>query len=102
MTGTRHILSVLSNTAQCAGGHLAQCGQSVIAYAGLKNIHGAGACHAIGWRLRAVGIIRLDKNRNGSQAISDNQLTDFTAPRSEEHTSELQSLIRISYAVFCL
>src|SRR3546814_4649759 len=33
--------------------------------------------------------------------------TDFTAmtdiaKRSEEHTSELQSLMRISYAVFCL
>src|SRR3546814_1505475 len=27
--------------------------------------------------------------------------TDFVA-RSEEHTSELQSLMRISYAVFCL
>src|SRR3546814_6751471 len=26
----------------------------------------------------------------------------FHAPRSEEHTSELQSLMRISYAVFCL
>src|SRR3546814_10181014 len=26
----------------------------------------------------------------------------FNADRSEEHTSELQSLIRISYAVFCL
>src|SRR3546814_6312563 len=25
-----------------------------------------------------------------------------TAKRSEEHTSELQSLMRISYAVFCL
>src|SRR3546814_2177083 len=25
-----------------------------------------------------------------------------TIPRSEEHTSELQSLMRISYAVFCL
>src|SRR3546814_6472909 len=25
-----------------------------------------------------------------------------TTPRSEEHTSELQSLMRISYAVFCL
>src|SRR3546814_5151416 len=25
-----------------------------------------------------------------------------TNPRSEEHTSELQSLMRISYAVFCL
>src|SRR3546814_10398755 len=24
------------------------------------------------------------------------------SPRSEEHTSEIQSLIRISYAVFCL
>src|SRR3546814_3543674 len=26
----------------------------------------------------------------------------FAAKRSEEHTSELQSLMRISYAVFCL
>src|SRR3546814_1535624 len=26
----------------------------------------------------------------------------FTETRSEEHTSELQSLMRISYAVFCL
>src|SRR3546814_4511438 len=26
----------------------------------------------------------------------------YTAGRSEEHTSELQSLMRISYAVFCL
>src|SRR3546814_10365914 len=26
----------------------------------------------------------------------------FVAVRSEEHTSELQSLMRISYAVFCL
>src|SRR3546814_9217862 len=27
---------------------------------------------------------------------------EWTQPRSEEHTSELQSLMRISYAVFCL
>src|SRR3546814_9729244 len=27
---------------------------------------------------------------------------DFLSQRSEEHTSELQSLMRISYAVFCL
>src|SRR3546814_4004296 len=26
----------------------------------------------------------------------------FREPRSEEHTSELQSLMRISYAIFCL
>src|SRR3546814_1725616 len=29
-------------------------------------------------------------------------LIEVKAPRSEEHTSELQSLMRISYAVFCL
>src|SRR3546814_5980381 len=27
---------------------------------------------------------------------------EYVDPRSEEHTSELQSLMRISYAVFCL
>src|SRR3546814_7824925 len=30
------------------------------------------------------------------------QLAAISAGRSEEHTSELQSLMRISYAVFCL
>src|SRR3546814_6789671 len=40
----------------------------------------------------------------GSSAISRmTPSTDLTASaRSEEHTSELQSLMRISYAVFCL
>src|SRR3546814_10277131 len=31
-----------------------------------------------------------------------NKPVDSSAYRSEEHTSELQSLMRISYAVFCL
>src|SRR3546814_4269115 len=30
------------------------------------------------------------------------RLRRLREPRSEEHTSELQSLMRISYAVFCL
>src|SRR3546814_1635230 len=35
--------------------------------------------------------------------LSYNSDTGFIeTPRSEEHTSELQSLMRISYAVFCL
>src|SRR3546814_4555476 len=35
--------------------------------------------------------------------IEGNKLEiDFETTRSEEHTSELQSLMRISYAVFCL
>src|SRR3546814_10705355 len=39
----------------------------------------------------------------GYLAGSDDSFVDAaTAKRSEEHTSELQSLMRISYAVFCL
>src|SRR3546814_9755052 len=34
--------------------------------------------------------------------VSVNDLVMIVAFRSEEHTSELQSLMRISYAVFCL
>src|SRR3546814_7634742 len=33
---------------------------------------------------------------------NDKHTAQKTAGRSEEHTSELQSLMRISYAVFCL
>src|SRR3546814_4218299 len=35
-------------------------------------------------------------------AVRDAVLLLLLDPRSEEHTSELQSLMRISYAVFCL
>src|SRR3546814_2702445 len=34
--------------------------------------------------------------------IRHNNVLGFHIERSEEHTSELQSLMRISYAVFCL
>src|SRR3546814_8245904 len=34
--------------------------------------------------------------------VGDRVFFDFDKYRSEEHTSELQSLMRISYAVFCL
>src|SRR3546814_5263216 len=37
----------------------------------------------------------------GHQQSRMNELSDSRV-RSEEHTSELQSLMRISYAVFCL
>src|SRR3546814_8166939 len=38
------------------------------------------------------------KAKRGSHGMGK----DRTGARSEEHTSELQSLMRISYAVFCL
>src|SRR3546814_9125281 len=60
--------------------------------------------------LASLGIGRT--NAGSSPAVQTRQQqqtldqSDFlelmTAQRSEEHTSELQSLMRISYAVFCL
>src|SRR3546814_8515702 len=37
-----------------------------------------------------------------NNVLTDSRDSNILAPRSEEHTSELQSLMRISYAVFCL
>src|SRR3546814_5040014 len=49
---------------------------------------------------RAIGPIRA---AFGEQVIAEDGALDRKAMRrSEEHTSELQSLMRISYAVFCL
>src|SRR3546814_9853615 len=45
---------------------------------------------------------KLDIMINNAGIASGHLLADADAARSEEHTSELQSLMRISYAVFCL
>src|SRR3546814_4194522 len=52
-------------------------------------------------------VARLDEYGHSMRAtlLGDRRQADSlgaTAERSEEHTSELQSLMRISYAVFCL
>src|SRR3546814_2607183 len=41
--------------------------------------------------------VRMGRLQSGRAPLCDTHYT-----RSEEHTSELQSLMRISYAVFCL
>src|SRR3546814_7090924 len=55
-------------------------------------------------RLGDVARIELGAAEYGLRALLDNQPAVGIAimQRSEEHTSELQSLMRISYAVFCL
>src|SRR3546814_5194383 len=50
--------------------------------------------HPLGQGLRAVEVQPMD--------LRGRPVEPFGAMRSEEHTSELQSLMRISYAVFCL
>src|SRR3546814_5390792 len=47
-------------------------------------------------------VLRLFRSRLGLKACSAEDTRSSTIKRSEEHTSELQSLMRISYAVFCL
>src|SRR3546814_1870711 len=60
--------------------------------------------HTVTDRSQLAGIVR-DAKRQGF-SINDEEvelgMRSLAVPRSEEHTSELQSLMRISYAVFCL
>src|SRR3546814_4470105 len=51
------------------------------------------------------GVKQVADVLHGAHAAADGQRDEHLAGhalRSEEHTSELQSLMRISYAVFCL
>src|SRR6187455_3816958 len=50
----------------------------------------------------ALPICSGSAERHWSTAPSTRPTARAAPPRSEEHTSELQSLITISYAVFCL
>src|SRR3546814_10835247 len=53
---------------------------------------------------RRCRLIDVERRRiaQGNAPPQRGQLLFQPAHRSEEHTSELQSLMRISYAVFCL
>src|SRR3546814_12446012 len=57
-------------------------------------------CHCRDRRCRAYA--RQATRRNARCARPSQRRRGIFADRSEEHTSELQSLMRISYAVFCL
>src|SRR3546814_7496162 len=53
-------------------------------------------------RHRLLAGIQVRKQAAGLDAVNARRERRKRARRSEEHTSELQSLMRISYAVFCL
>src|SRR3546814_8880275 len=64
-----------------------------------------GLCRIGGCRMRRhLGLVReqVHVDRCGLQRRLALGHQNGGVPRSEEHTSELQSLMRISYAVFCL
>src|SRR3546814_5405997 len=64
---------------------------------GIVDVGAAGVDHL-------AEIVRRDVGRHadGDAAGAVDQQVRKARRRSEEHTSELQSLMRISYAVFCL
>src|SRR3546814_3804957 len=94
----------LYHTAPCAWMVAAQrCGGTVVL---MEHFDAAGALAAIArervthsWFVPTM-FIRLLRLPPDVRAAAD--LSSLRQARSEEHTSELQSLMRISYAVFCL
>src|SRR3546814_3846122 len=84
-----------------------------VACAGVRLDHGAGGRSAARAprhtpvdarrRCRQAGRSARGAARGGAAArLHDHGFRSRIGARSEEHTSELQSLMRISYAVFCL
>src|SRR3546814_6739955 len=79
-----------------------------------RHLREGGSEDALHHRLRAVGPGGHDPARTprqprlagrrlaGRRPAGGPAVADFPRRRSEEHTSELQSLMRNSYAVFCL
>src|SRR3546814_7600077 len=55
-----------------------------------------------GWQARAIAAVAADMRWPFIGEFAGGTQTLTPRIRSEEHTSELQSLMRISYAVFCL
>src|SRR3546814_972202 len=53
-------------------------------------------------KLEELGIGRPSTYASTLQTLKDRDYVRIEKNRSEEHTYELQSLMRISYAVFCL
>src|SRR3546814_5164760 len=47
-------------------------------------------------------VLRFSLPRSSSEIWKNEKSRSLMSGRSDEHTSELQSLMRISYAVFCL
>src|SRR3546814_2899396 len=86
--------SVTWCNSQAIGGEPACAGQNVAVAVFRNNDHGLGRRS---WDVADLGMFAQPFNGDFGKPST----LQFTA-RSEEHTSELQSLMRISYAVFCL
>src|SRR3546814_2684438 len=88
-TDTLFPYTTLFRSPQLAGVDRVECMLGVDESAGAADLLGLGH--------------HVQRERGLARALGAVDLDDAPArQRSEEHTSELQSLMRISYAVFCL
>src|SRR3546814_10545457 len=71
---------------------------------GAENLEGAMFSGYFGFVAEPLELFTQDGIRHRAQHRAGliHRAVVPGAPRSEEHTSELQSLMRISYSVFCL
>src|SRR3546814_188298 len=91
--GRRHISQFYTPGDVCDSSWLlsGEAGHSVLALTPLRGV-------ALD---REAAELRFGRDAEFSRRVASESLSRLEA-RSEEHTSELQSLMRISYAVFCL
>src|SRR3546814_4533691 len=68
----------------------------------LRGIAEIEALHTTNGNWDLVADIQVSSLADFDRLLREVRMIDGVANRSEEHTSELQSLMRISYAVFCL
>src|SRR3546814_9258470 len=78
-------------------GSVGACQRKCQEYSSLKTMSRCVSISAVRWSGRATRSLRWIAARPRCR-----WLRPAVSTRSEEHTSELQSLMRISYAVFCL
>src|SRR3546814_1484169 len=82
-----------------AAGYISKDSAAEEVVAAIRRVHGGG--HYVAADVAGNLAASLVKGPNGASPF-DQLSQRETQVRSEEHTSELQSLMRISYAVFCL
>src|SRR3546814_9037022 len=72
----------------------------------MRGLSTSLSCVAPSTKRQSASVVRDAPSMRIAEAKERRNLTPLTVNepliRSEEHTSELQSLMRISYAVFCL
>src|SRR3546814_4783241 len=86
----------LASTAESAAGSTADKRRFPASRGGSQS----SICAISAWSLNSSRPANTARTRS-DRAPSD-QGRRFNPPRTEEHTTELQSLMRITYAVFCL